>query len=202
MATPYIVVIGAINTDIGGNTYGEFKSHDSNPAAISRTFGGAGHNIAYNLALMGLPVKFITAFGDDSDEALEHCKSIGLDVSDSMIVPGGRSSIYLYINDNKGEMVAAVSDMEIYDNLTPIYIAGKMDILRAAHAVVLDTNIPQETIEFVVKNCGVPVICDTVSTSKALKLKNCLSGITALKPNRYEAEVLTGISISNGFRGI
>ena len=59
-ASPYIVVIGSLNTDIGGHTSVPFKRADSNPGRITKTYGGTGHNIACNISLMGFPVKFIT----------------------------------------------------------------------------------------------------------------------------------------------
>lgn len=197
-ASPYIVVIGSLNTDIGGHTSVPFKRADSNPGRITKTYGGTGHNIACNISLMGFPVKFITAFGDESDELRDHCADMGLDVSESLTVPGGQSSTYLYIDDSNGEMIAAVSDMEIYSEITVDFIKDKMDVLNGALVVVFDTNIPQETIEYIAENCTRPLVCDPVSTSKAKKLKNCLGHIAALKPNRVEAEAITGIRIPNG----
>lgn len=181
-ASPYIVVIGSLNTDIGGHTSVPFKRADSNPGRITKTYGGTGHNIACNISLMGFPVKFITAFGDESDELRAHCADMGLDVSESLTVPGGQSSTYLYIDDSNGEMIAAVSDMEIYSEITVDFIKYKMDVLNGALVVVFDTNIPQETIEYIAENCTRPLVCDPVSTSKAKKLKNCLGHIAALKP--------------------
>ncbi|MBR2602199.1 MAG: bifunctional hydroxymethylpyrimidine kinase/phosphomethylpyrimidine kinase, partial [Clostridia bacterium] len=43
--------------------------------------------------------------------------------------------------------------------------------------------------------CTVPIFADPVSVSKAGKLKNVLGRLHTLKPNRLEAEQLTGISI-------
>ncbi len=194
---PYIVVVGAVNTDIGGISFESFKRYDSNPGSIVRSFGGVGHNIAYNIALLGIPVKFITAFGDQSTGVRFHCEKIGLDTAESLSVPGEKSSSYLYINDNNGETVAAISDMKIYENITAEFIAEKTDVLNGAQAVALDTNIPAETIEYIVRHCTSPVVCNTVSSTKAVKVKGALSELAAITANRYEAEILTGIEITD-----
>lgn len=195
---PYLAVVGAVNIDIGGRSYGPFKRHDSNPGKIVVSFGGAAHNIAHNIKLLGFPVKFITAFGGDNSGAKEHCCGLGFDISHSLTIPDCKSSTYIYINDHNGETVAAMSDMDIYDKLDVEFIKSKLQVLNEALVVVLDTNIPQDTLEYIVNNCTAPIVCDPVSSAKAVKLKNCLSGIAALKPNRYEAEAITGIKVQNG----
>ena len=194
---PYIVVVGAVNTDIGGIASGSFKQYDSNPGTIARSFGGVGHNIAYNIALLGIPVKFITAFGDQSTGVRFHCEKIGLDTAESLFAPEEKSSTYLYINDRSGETVAAISDMKIYRRITAEFIAGKTDVLNGAQAVAIDTNIPAETIEYIVQNCTSPVVCNTVSTAKAVKVKGALSKLEAITANRYEAGILTGTEITD-----
>ena len=47
-----VLVIGAVNMDVGGRSYAPLRMADSNPAAVSTSFGGVGRNIA----LHGNPV--------------------------------------------------------------------------------------------------------------------------------------------------
>ncbi|MFC2765605.1 MAG: PfkB family carbohydrate kinase, partial [Lancefieldella parvula] len=60
-----------------------------------------------------------------------------------------------------------------------------------------DTNLPQQTIEFIAKNVTCPIFCDPVSSIKAQKLKKVLGKLYTLKPNRLEAEMLSGIKITD-----
>ena len=62
---------------------------------------------------------------------------------------------------------------------------------------MIDTNLPQQTIEFIAKNVTCPIFCDPVSSIKAQKLKKVLGKIHTLKPNRLEAEMLSGIKITD-----
>ncbi|MGN0505904.1 MAG: PfkB family carbohydrate kinase [Lachnospiraceae bacterium] len=193
----YFVVLGAVNIDIGGYPAEAPIDCDSNPGSVSISYGGVGRNIAHNIRLLDLPVKFITAFGDDyhATGLTEHLTSLGIDISDSLRTKDAQTSTYLFITDEKGDMKLAVSDMRIYDYLTPEYLAGKMDSINHARALILDTNLSAETIAYVAEHCTVPILADPVSCKKAGKLAPVLGHIHSLCPNRLEAEVLSGISI-------
>ena len=57
------------------------------------------------------------------------------------------------------------------------------------------TNIPAESIAWLCDNCRAPLFVDPVSTVKATKLKGLLGKLHTLKPNRIEAELLSGVEI-------
>ena len=193
----YVVVIGAANIDIGGTPYKPLIPGDSNPGVIKMSYGGVGRNIAHNLALLGVDVEFITAAGDDTlgREMLEKCESIGMDTSLSVIVPGSSSSVYLFINNEEGEMDLALSHVNIMQQITPEYIESISDVINSAAAVIADCNLTHETFIKLKEVCKVPLYVDTVSVSQADKIKGFLDGIDTLKPNLLEAEFLTDMII-------
>ena len=195
----YVAVVGGVNVDIGGTAAGPLVSADSNPGRVRTSLGGVGRNIAHNLALLGADVRLITVFGDDqnAERLVESCQRLGIDVSGSLRVPGAATSTYLYIADAKGDMALAVSDMEIYEHLTGAAMAPRMGLVNNARALVLDANIPAETIEWICAHAAVPVFADPVSTAKAEKLRAVLGKLYALKPNRLEAEILSGVEIAD-----
>ena len=96
-----------------------------------------------------------------------------------------------------GDMELAVSDMEIYDHLTPQFLAGKEPLLNNARLVICDTNIPEPTLAWIASHCKAPVFVDPVSTAKAVKVKPVLGRLHTLKPNRIEAELLSGVAITD-----
>ena len=63
---------------------------------------------------------------------------------------------------------------------------------------MLDTNIPEESIRWLAENSTVPLFADPVSTAKAEKVRPILGKLHTLKPNRMEAELLSGVSITDG----
>ena len=193
----YVVVVGAANIDIGGTPTNPLIPADSNPGEITITYGGVGRNIAHNLAKLGVNVKLITAIGGDvlGADMLKHCESLGMDVSNVLKIPERNSSMYLYINSDIGDMEMAIDHMDIAKEITPSYLDSIKDVIKGAEAVVVDANIPEDSFLHLKNICTSPIYVDPVSTALAVKIKPWLDGIDTLKPNRLEAEYLTGMTI-------
>ena len=193
----YAVVVGGVNIDIGGRSFDTLVQADSNPGAITTSLGGVGRNIAHNLALLGADVRMLTAYGDDihGQRIASSCAELGIDASHALKVSGVPTSTYLYIADPDGEMAIALSDMEVCRRITPAYLSGNQTVLQNAQVIVADANIPAESLIYLAENHTSPLFCDPVSTTKAEKLLPILHKIHTLKPNRLEAELLSGVPI-------
>jgi len=193
----YAVVVGGVNVDIGGRSFSPLVAADSNPGSVSVSLGGVGRNIAHNLSLMGVDVRLLTAYGTDvhGERVAASCSTLGIDLSNALRVSDCATSTYLYLTDPEGEMALAVSDMAICERITPEYLAENLNVLHNAQVVVADANIPAESLRYLAENCTVPLFIDPVSTKKAEKLRPILHKIHTLKPNRLEAELLSGVKI-------
>ena len=193
----YAVVVGGVNIDIGGKSFAPLVAADSNPGTVKLSLGGVGRNIAHNLSLLGTDVRMLTAFGDDlyGQRIVASCAELGIDVGHACRVAGATTSTYLYVTDETGEMALAVSDMAVCEKITPAYLASNLGLLQNAQLVIADANIPAESLVFLAENSTVPLFCDPVSTTKAEKLRPILHKIHTLKPNRLEAELLSGMKI-------
>ena len=196
---PYAVVCGGVNIDIGAHSFAPLRAKDSNPGKVELSLGGVGRNIAHNMRLLGVPTYLLTAVGGDSraSQVEESCKELGIDLSHALRVPNGRTSTYVFVGDSDGDMAVAVADMEICEKLTPDYFASQQALLDGAAAVVIDANLPRESIAYLVEHCAAPLFVDPVSTVKAEKLQGLLSHVHTLKPNRIEAELLSGVKITD-----
>ena len=179
--------------DIWGRPERVLIPKDSNPGTVSLRPGGVGRNIAHDLRLLGLEVSLVAAIGGDVYAAAitESCRALGIDLSYAPVFPQRRSSTYLYISDEKGDMQLAVSDMDICSALTAEYAASVLPKLQAG-AIIVDANLPEDTIRYICNNSSIPVYADPVSTAKAVKLLPVLHRLSAMKPNALEAEKLTG----------
>ena len=193
----YVVVVGGANIDIGGTPLNPLIPADSNPGLISINYGGVGRNIAHNLAKLGVPVKLITAIGGDvlGTDMLSHCESIGIDISNVLRIPERTSSMYLYINNTAGDMEMAIDYMDIALQITPEYLDTIRPVIQGAMAVVTDANISADAFMHLKSICRSPLYTDPVSTVLAARIRPGLEGIDTLKPNRLEAEYLTGMTI-------
>lgn len=193
------VVVGGVNIDICGKAYGPLIPADSNPGRVRLSLGGVGRNIAHNLSLLGVPVTLLTALADDgfAPRIRAGCRAAGIDLNRALSVPGGSTSAYLVIEGPEGDMALALCDAELAQAVTPDYLASNLDLLNAADAVVLDANLSREAISFLAERVQAPLFADPVSVTKAEKLRPVLGRLHTLKPNRLEAELLSGVPITD-----
>lgn len=190
-------VIGAANVDIGGSSVGSLKAGDSNPGRVRISLGGVGFNIARNMALLGLNVRLVTIFGGDASakEIKEACTRLGIDTSLSATMPNERTPAYLFIADERGDMALALNDMEIYSHLTPDVIAASIGALNSSTLIAIDANISADTIDYIAQHCTAPIFADPVSAAKCERLLPVLGKLHTLKPNKIEAETLSGVEM-------
>ncbi|RKD34155.1 PfkB family carbohydrate kinase [Thermohalobacter berrensis] len=196
----YVTVIGGANIDIQGFPKNKLIIEDSNPGEVKLSLGGVGRNIAENTTKLGVHTKLITAVGDDiyGNKIIDECKLSGINVEHSLILRGFSTSTYLSILDENRNMKVAISDMDIFDNITTDFIKEKSYAIKNSKIIILDTNLPKEVIEFIVTNFKDKIFfIDTVSTSKCEKVRDIIGYFHTIKPNKMEAEVLTGIEINN-----
>ena len=195
----YIAVVGGVNIDVGGRSFAPLVAGDSNPGVIRTSLGGVGRNIAHNLALLGASVTLVTALGadDGARRIRESCRKRGIDLRGARTVPDAATSSYLFLCAPDGDMAVAISDMEIYEHLTPDYLATVLPLLNGAALTVLDANLPAASLEFLAAHCTAPLFADPVSAAKAPRLRGALERLHTLKPNRIEAAALSGVPITD-----
>ncbi len=198
MENKTVVVIGAVNMDICGRPDAAPNLHDSNPGSVTLTPGGVGRNIAHNLRLLGLNVKFLAAIGSDvyGDSIYKSCTELGMDMHLCRRINGGRSSSYLYVTDEKGDMLIGVCDTDISGSITPEYLRAHLREINSADAVVIDGNLTKDTVSWIADNVTAPLYADPVSVTKAERLKPALKKLRAFKPNELEAKSMTGETTS------
>ena len=194
----FVAVLGGANVDIMGFPKDVFKLGDSLPGTVLQSLGGVGRNIAENLAKLEVPVRFLTLVGDDpnGDFIRQETKASGVDVSHIHTDKKHGTGIYFSVQDEEGEMIAAISQMDIYDEMDLGYLEKVLPVLRSAARIVVDTNLSEEALRFVANNLSdKELIVDTVSSKKALRIKDFVGKFSTIKPNRVESEILTGIPI-------
>jgi len=195
----YAVVIGGANIDIHGIPAETLKMGDSNPGVVNLSAGGVGRNIAENTARLGVDVKLLTAVGKDphGNQILTETASAGVDTGRVLRLTDQATSTYLAILDESGDLNIAISHMEIMDRVDIAYIKANASLIADAALLIVDTNIPIRSIEYLSANfADRPIFADSVSASKAVRLKTSLAACHTIKPNKFEAEVLTGTKIS------
>ena len=190
----YIAGIGGANMDIHGKGDKKLIMRDSNPGSLHTSLGGVCRNICENLALLGAKVKLVTVVGNDSrgHSIVTGCEKAGIDMSAAKVIPGERSSSYVSIMDEDGDMLLAMSDMHIIKKLDAKLVDDNAQLLCDADMVVCDGNLSAQTIERLCEVCLSPLYLDPVSTAWAKEIKPFIASFDTIKPNALELEALTG----------
>lgn len=195
----YVTVIGACNIDVAGIPFKKLIEKDSNPGNVKFSMGGVSRNISENLRRLDVNVELMTVFADDTNgqSLKKNCMDLGIRISNSLTVQNATTATYVYISDTDKDMQLAISDMEIYKHITPEFIKSKSDSISKSNVIVLDTCLELDTIDYITKNFDVPIFIDLVSVSRGMKVTDIIGKFHTIKPNKYEAEMLSGIKIDS-----
>lgn len=190
----YVVVVGGSNIDITGFTKKPLVKEDSNPGSIRISSGGVGRNIAASIAMLGVKTRLVSAVGDDlfGRRIIEDCQRAGVDTSLVKVDNAIPSSIYLSILNHLGDMEVAVSDMDIANRIDIETLQQLHTLFMNAAVIVVDTNLPNDSIRYLTERYQGKLFLDTVSTAKTRKVADLFQAFSFIKPNRKEAEILIG----------
>ena len=198
MMDRFVTVIGGVNMDISAALTAPFVPADSVPGQVTLGCGGVARNIAHNLRLMGHNVKFVSAFGGETfgEMCWRECQAVGVDLSLSERCEGMRNGLYLCVNDQTGDMIAAVADTDIVDHITPEFLAARISDINRSECVIADTNISAGALQYLIDYCSAPLLVDTVSTAKAPRVIKALQQsqtkrLHGVKLNKIEALAVT-----------
>ena len=192
-----IVCLGAANLDRKLRSIATLRMGTSNPARQDESFGGVARNIAENLARLAAPVALITAIGEDSSgkALLEHAERAGIDTRGTLRLTGTCSGTYTAVLDDHGEMMLALADMALYDQVTPDFLVSRAPQRASAALTVADLNLPLESLQLLLADAvrdAVPLVIVAVSQPKMSHLPPVLKGLRLLILNQGELETRVG----------
>ncbi|KAF2834855.1 IdgA domain protein [Patellaria atrata CBS 101060] len=153
--------------------------HTSNPARITQTLGGVGHNVAKALNLLGSSVRLCSAVGDDlsGKAALAQLRTEGLDTSSIQTLPssGSRTAQYIAINTTTKDLHLGMADMSILETPHTDFDSTYLPLLAQANPthLVLDANWDPVTLHAwlrAARTLRIPVAFEPVSAAKSTRL--------------------------------
>ncbi len=192
ISSAYVVGVGGANVDIAGKSFKTINLQDSNPGALSFSFGGVTRNILENLARLSVNTTLVSAIGSDSfaQQIKQHCDR--LNIKTEFLVVSGSSSYYLSLIEPNGDMAVALSDMRALQSVSKEFLDTKRDIISGASVVECNPCLAFDTLEYLVSDVakGVPLFADPVSCAYAERMKPLVKYFHTIKPNRYELSIL------------
>ncbi len=189
-----IVVIGASAMDVIAKSASPVRPKDSNPGQIELSPGGVGRNICVNLKRLEEDVTFVSVFGQDpfSQTVKKELESIGVDLS-TCIEADSRFPMFVSIHQPTGELLDAVSDFTMLEQLTFEKIQEKIGSFPPFDIAVFDSNVSDGVIQAFAKAYPETYLCvDGVSQAKVSMIRSVLPEISLLKLNQNELSALLG----------
>lgn len=195
-----IVVIGSTNMDMVVKT-----SHIPVPGetVLGGSFlmnpGGKGANQAVAVARLGGNATFISKVGNDifGKQSTQLFDEEGIDTEGLLSDHDNPSGVALITVDELGENCIVVAS-GANANLTPNDVEKVLDKVSHAEILLMQLEIPMETVKFAARYAsaqGIKVILNPAPANTLLpELFNTIDIIT---PNTNEAEMLTGIAVTD-----
>ncbi len=195
-----IVVVGSSNTDM-------IVAMDHIPAPgetvlggdFSTAAGGKGANQAVAAARAGGTVTFVARVGDDlfGRTAVEGFKADGIDTSLIQTDKDAPSGVALIFVGNAGENSIAVAS-GANGKLSPADIDQAADCIKSAAIVLVQLETPIETVTALLNVADANSIPVVLNPAPAQELDDALLGkVSIITPNESEAEILTGIQVTD-----
>jgi len=196
--SPRIAVVGSANTDLttfcdtfprpGETIFG--KSFDIG-------FGGKGANQAVAARNCGAEVVMVAKLGDDlfGEATLKNFASLGIDTTHVRIVEGVSSGVApIFVEPDGQNRIFVVKGAN--DTLVAADVDAAAEALRSVDAIILQFEIPLETVYYAVQFAHKHKIRCIVNPAPAQPVQiNQLLAADYFVPNETEAEVITGLPV-------
>ncbi len=195
---PRIAVVGSANIDLT-----TFTSEFPKPGEtifgqkFDLGFGGKGANQAVAARLCGADVFMVARVGSDlfGPATIENFRQQGIDATHVKQVTGLSSGVApIFVEPNGQNRILVVKGAN--DSLSPADVDEAAEVLRAADCIVLQFEIPLETVYYTVafaRKHGIRCILNP-APAQPVNLA-ALEGLDYFVPNEHEAEAITGVSV-------
>jgi pseudouridine kinase len=176
----------------------------SNPATMVRTVGGVISNIAQHLALLEIPVDYLTILGNDADASWiqNQLENKGISLKDSLTVEDNTGKYTSFLNPDGSLHAAACVDI-CGKYLLPEYLQSKSELLKQASLIITDTNIELPALNWLnqfAQEHNKILLIEPVSVAKARKLTEMdVEGVYMITPNDDELQSICGNNYNDEF---
>jgi len=197
---PRIAVVGSANVDLT-----TFTDRFPKPGEtifgqkFDLGFGGKGANQAVSARLCGADVFMVARVGSDlfGPATIENFKKLGIDATHVKQVQGVSSGVApIFVEPSGQNRIFVVKGAN--DELKPSDVDAAADMLKSADCIVLQFEIPLETVYYAVafaRKNGIRCILNP-APGQPIDVK-AIQDLDYFVPNESEAETITGMPVKN-----
>jgi ribokinase len=193
--TPRIAVVGSAVTDL--TTFSDAFPRAGETLFGKRFnlgFGGKGANQAVAARLCGAEVLMVARVGNDlfGEATLKNFASFGIDTTHVHVVQGTSTGVApIFVEPNGQNRIIVVKGAN--EHLRPLDVDAAAPLLRSVDTIILQFEIPLETVYHTVRFAQANGIRCIVNPAPALPMEvSALTSADYFIPNETEAELITG----------
>ena len=200
MKQPRIAVVGSANIDLT-----TFTDQFPRPGEtifgreFHLGFGGKGANQAVAARLCGAQVSMIARVGDDlfGPATIRNFTEQGIDAERVLVTSGVSSGVAPIFVESSGQNRILVV-MGANEKLMPEDVDAAADTLRSADCIVLQLEVPIETVYYTLRFARKHGIRSILNPAPGQKLDLAeIANADYVIPNETEAEALSGMPVTN-----
>jgi ribokinase len=193
--TPRIAVVGSAVTDL--TTFSDVFPRAGETLfgkSFNLGFGGKGANQAVAARLCGADVLMVARVGNDlfGEATLKNFASYGIDTTHVQVVQGTSTGVApIFVEPNGQNRIIVVKGAN--EHLRPVDVDAAAPLLRGVDTIILQFEIPLETVYHTVHFAQANGIRCIVNPAPALPMEvSQLNSADYFIPNETEAELITG----------
>lgn len=197
---PRIAVVGSANIDL--TTFAERFPKPGETIfgqKFDLGFGGKGANQAVASRLCGADVFMVARVGSDlfGPATIENFRRLGIDPTHVKQVDGVSSGVApIFVEPNGQNRILVVKGAN--DEIKPADVDAAADVLKSADCIVLQFEIPVETVYYTIgfaRKHGIRCILNP-APAQAVDM-TALKDLDYFVPNESEAETITGMTVKS-----
>ena len=186
-----MLVIGAVFVDVKGFARDRYAPEERNVGDVQLAAGGVCRNVAEDMTLLGVPVRFASMVDDNGmgREVKDQLSAMGVDTTHVIAAPNGMG-MWLAILDENGDLAGSISRQPDFTALEAYLRANGDAIMAQADAVVLEFDMSAEITGLAMalaKAHGKPVYSIVGNMGVILKHTDYLERVACFICNEMEA---------------
>ena len=192
---PYVAVIGGMNMDIFGIPDEKVIPRDSNIGQIGMAVGALGRILLRTWPARGANVsdyRLRRRWRTVSSWSIHALSTAFADYAEKLT--GQRSSGYLYVTDETGDMLLGINDRKIQKTSRRYFWQSGSTSSITRPCMITPTRRKSRSVAWRARD-GATLLTGVNRQGQARH--SVLDKIDTLKPNRIEAEMMTGIKITD-----
>lgn len=180
-----VICIGALILIRTLSIFGAMDDENTANVKTTESSGGLARTVIEHLVNLGSQASLIAWTGDDyrGEWLLDDARKVGIETGLCMTLKKMQTGSLTRIIERSGKRLMSLNDVDIYNHITFNQLKSRWPHIASSRLVFMDSDLPEEAIGFVIRNCHekqIDLFLTPSSISKTRRLPFNLTGVKLL----------------------